>query len=330
MKFTLPSILTYERSINPTDGLLYGLMKKNDETIKVPVLVESRGLMASISDAKNIDKFRKEDNSDNPEAKNLQTIDYAALPVGCHALALTFSVTFVGNSSVPRSFSKDGLEIVDKINEMIAAYKSNNGYSELAHRYLNTIVAGMPLWRNKSTGGRIVTIISCNGQEFEFAGLDSISPSIESDHELVKAVADTLASDGEALRIDVTTTVEKAEGSEVFPSQCYIEGGAGRVLASVNRNGARQGMVHQQKIGNAIRTIDTWYENDAPYAIAVEPYGIDRRKSRATRAVDKTDLYTQLEKHLEGHLEAMTETGDPSSAHYVVACLIRGGVFNKG
>ena len=88
--------------------------------------------------------------------------------------------------------------------------------------------------------------------------------------------------------------------------------------------------MHSQKIGNALRTIDTWYPKDQESKelgpIAVEPYGSVTSQGKAYRQPkDKADFYNLLDKWvLKG--EAPKEIGDQ---HYVMATLIRGGVFGE-
>ena len=80
--------------------------------------------------------------------------------------------------------------------------------------------------------------------------------------------------------------------------------------------------MHSQKIGNAIRTIDTWY-SDAEFPIAVEPYGAVTTLGTAFRQPkQKQDFYSLLDNWVLK--DSMPE---PEQQHYVMAVLIRGGVF---
>ena len=77
--------------------------------------------------------------------------------------------------------------------------------------------------------------------------------------------------------------------------------------------------MHSQKIGNAMRTIDTWYpnlegENLGP--IAVEPYGSVTSQWRAYRQPKEKLVLNDKEPDIE-------------QQHYVMAILIRGGVFGE-
>ena len=79
--------------------------------------------------------------------------------------------------------------------------------------------------------------------------------------------------------------------------------------------------MHSEKIGNALRTIDTWYAEDSnARAIAIEPFGSVTSRGEAHR-IAKNDFYTLFQKWLKD------ETISASQQHYVIAILIRGGVF---
>ena len=84
--------------------------------------------------------------------------------------------------------------------------------------------------------------------------------------------------------------------------------------------------IHSQKIGNALRTIDTWYPGaDENGPIAVEPYGSVTTQGKAWRQPKaKMDFYTLLDGWIVDDKVPPVE-----QQHFVVATLIRGGVFGK-
>jgi CRISPR-associated protein Csy3 len=86
--------------------------------------------------------------------------------------------------------------------------------------------------------------------------------------------------------------------------------------------------MHSQKIGNALRTIDTWYPefDDALIGpIAIEPYGAVTTLGKAFRSPkDKADFYTLFDKFALGEKLATKD-----QEHYVMAVLVRGGVFGQ-
>jgi CRISPR-associated protein Csy3 len=88
--------------------------------------------------------------------------------------------------------------------------------------------------------------------------------------------------------------------------------------------------MHSQKIGNALRSIDTWYPEFVDVEktagpIAIEPYGAVTNLGKAYRTPkDKQDFYTFFDKWARG-----TELDRVEDEHYVMAILVRGGVFGE-
>jgi len=126
--------------------------------------------------------------------------------------------------------------------------------------------------------------------------------------------------------ITVNAFVCLGAGQEVFPSQEMVMGGGkgdkSKFLYHLNGVAA----MHSQKIGNALRTIDTWYPNVTEFGpIAVEPYGsVTNRGTAYRQPKDKIDFYNLFDAWVEKDKE-LAEI----QQHYVIATLIRGGVFGK-
>jgi CRISPR-associated protein Csy3 len=116
---------------------------------------------------------------------------------------------------------------------------------------------------------------------------------------LGQAIAAGAGRDGHVL-LRVTAFVRQGAGQEVFPSQELIldKGSAGKSKTLYDVNGVAA--LHSQKIGNAIRTIDTWYEGAEELGpIAVEPYGSVTTQGKAYRQPkQKMDFYTLLDNWL--------------------------------
>ena len=114
-------------------------------------------------------------------------------------------------------------------------------------------------------------------------------------------------------------------GQEVYPSQeLILDTGKtkSKVLYVVDEKSQQAGM-HSQKIGNAIRTIDTWYSDDPQMPIAVEPYGAVTTLGTAFRQPkQKMDFYSLFDNWVLKDKKPEIE-----QQHYVMAVLIRGGVF---
>ena len=132
--------------------------------------------------------------------------------------------------------------------------------------------------------------------------------------------------DGYAL-LDIQAFARMGDAQEVYPSQELIldrgdkKGQKSKTLYVVD---GVAGM-HSQKIGNALRTIDTWYPTEEGMIgpIAVEPYGSVTSEGKAYRQPKaKADFYNLLDNWvLKGQAPG---EGDQ---HYVMATLVRGGVF---
>ena len=75
-----------------------------------------------------------------------------------------------------------------------------------------------------------------------------------------------------------------------------------------------------------MRTIDTWYEDvDGIGPIAIEPYGSVTSQGKAYRQVkQKIDFYSLLDNWVLHNKEP-----EAGNQHYVMATLIRGGVFGS-
>ena len=136
-------------------------------------------------------------------------------------------------------------------------------------------------------------------------------------------IADGLAGQRHVL-LQVTAFVRMGAGQEVFPSQELIldkgKGSKSKTLYDVDGVAA----IHSQKIGNAIRTIDTWYEGAAELGpIAVEPYGSVTTQGKAYRQPkQKMDFYSLLDNWL-----LKDQVPPAEQQHFVMAVLMRGGVF---
>ena len=121
------------------------------------------------------------------------------------------------------------------------------------------------------------------------------------------------------IKIEAYALVGKAQ--EVYPSEELVldkgKGDKSKILYHVNDVAA----IHSQKIGNALRTIDTWYPelDDKKTAIAIEPYGAVTNLGKAYRTPkDKKDFFSLFDKYALGDSLENAE-----QEHYVMAVLVR-------
>jgi CRISPR-associated protein Csy3 len=147
--------------------------------------------------------------------------------------------------------------------------------------------------------------------------------------ELGANIAKALASDDDFLMLEVTAYAKVGKAQEVYPSEELVldkgQGKKSKILYAVDGVSA----MHSQKIGNALRSIDTWYPEfgteSGNGAIAIEPYGAVTNMGKAFRTPkEKKDFYTFFDKFAQG--EKLENIEDE---HYVMAVLVRGGVFGQ-
>jgi CRISPR-associated protein Csy3 len=333
------SVLAFERKLDPSDALLFAGRWQEREASNnwSPVSIQIKRVRGTISNrlkTQDQDPAKLDAAIENP---NPQIIDVAMLPHQGDTLKVVFTLRVLAGTGQPSACNNE--EYRQKLTTVIQAYIKEHGFTELAHRYAVNLVNGRFLWRNRIGAEQIEVHIDhvVDGkaeQSWMFESLDkdfslnnfSVPASAENDlKKLSNLSAAGLRGDKHVL-LRVTAYVRIGEGQEVFPSQEMIleraRGDKSKTLYEVNKIAA----IHSQKIGNAIRTIDTWYPSypSEGVPIAVEPYGVVTTRGKAYRPPKKADFYTLLDNWI-----IRDQIPDLDNQHYVVAVLVRGGVFGK-
>lgn len=352
-----PSLLGYKRAIESTNFAMFAL-DPTDKLLSPVEITEStvRGTIANYSDkVKPADRVGIAKNA--VDGANVQKIEIAFLPVNASTMVMKGSIRFNSNSFEPSMH--DSLEFTTAVNAFLTAYSDAKGYDELALRYLLNAASGRWMWRNWDGEDRQVTL-KIKGQGSD-SGLtiheDDIDMSKgfhigaikdeakrEEFQAMVNKVSKALGHKAaRSVAIELIGSVDLGFGAEVYPSQEFSsadeksddKGGLSKILArSVLKDGTKQAVLHTQKIGNAIRTIDTWYKgpkgpNESDVApIAVEPFGANTHMKVAHR-VRGNDLYTYFADP-EALQKSLTENGVNATHHFVAACLVRGGAYQMG
>ncbi|MCO6544777.1 MAG: type I-F CRISPR-associated protein Csy3 [Gilliamella sp.] len=198
----------------------------------------------------------------------------------------------------------------------------------LAKRYVINILNGRWLWRNRMAAEQISLSITRKDDKKSMIEVSDVKQyqlnSFDYDDKSVNDLA-TLIEAGlcgkEFVIFNVEAKLKMGLGQEVYPSQELILD-TGKTKSKVLYEKNKQAAMHSQKISNAIRTIDTWYDN-AQFPIAIEPYGSVTSMGHAFRQPkQKLDFYTLFDNWvLKGEKPSLDQQ------HYVIAVLIRGGVF---
>ncbi|HEY1029300.1 MAG TPA: type I-F CRISPR-associated protein Csy3 [Pseudomonas sp.] len=328
---TTASVLAFERKLDPSDALLHaGRWSERDTGNWQPVPIREKSVRGTIS---NRLKTRDRDPAKldaSIQAPNLQTVDVAALPADADTLRVRFTLRVLGGAGTPSACND--AEYQAKLLATVQNYVSEQGFAELGRRYAANLANGRFLWRNR-VGAEAVDVRIArlqNGeaiQSWTFDGLAlplrNFAAHTEVDS-LGQVIADGLAGKGHLL-LEVVAFVRIGDGQEVFPSQELIldrgdKGGKSKTLYQVRDVAA----IHSQKIGNALRTIDTWYPEAGELGpIAIEPYGSVTSQGKAYRQPrDKADFYSLFDAWVLNDAVPSQE-----QQHYVIANLIRGGVF---
>lgn len=319
----LPSLWSYTASIRPSDARMFGINTKTGA--ETAIIAQERQIVSTLSDTKSLSKFKKEPEY-NKGATNIQSVSFAQMPTDTDALKVTYSVYFYGN--VMGCHAQSMSDTPELVNKLVSSYAEQNGFVELAYRYLQQITSAEPVFRNKQLSNEWATKVTVGSKEYEFkAGMYQKS-ELTKDHDLVRSLASVFKDQYGFMRVGVEhVATDIHELSEVYPSQKMLEKGAGLATAV----GTDFAVITAQKIGNSIRTIDDWYDEDAPYSIPVEPFGIDKHKNRVLRAGESNnnkDFYTTLSSKLIQFIDSLKDGVITNDIHYVVAVLIRGGVFS--
>ncbi|QAR33494.1 type I-F CRISPR-associated protein Csy3 [Geovibrio thiophilus] len=332
-KLETASVLAFERKLDVSDALFYagkwdnikngGMWKALDVKTK-----SVRGTISNRLGTKTGDNADKVNSMvDNP---NLQTVDVVTLPADADTLKVRFTLRVIGGVGTPSACNKPDYK--QKLMETVDGYVQEFGFKALAERYAINIANGRFLWRNRIGAEKVEVIVShmVNGNSAAKLTFDALNYRLDDfsgDSETAKLgsiITDGLSGKGYVL-LDVVAYARIGDGQEVFPSQELIleksnaKGKKSRTLYSVD---GVAGM-HSQKVGNALRTIDTWYADFPEFPIAVEPYGSVTSQGCAYRQpVDKTDFYNLLDGWI-----LKDKKPSPENQHFVMAVFIRGGVF---
>lgn len=336
----VPSVLAFERKLDPSDAIFsYGNWQDRDITSPWPCLeLKTKIVRGTVS-------YRVGDKAEldlSPEKTIIQTVDLAALPHGSDTLAVTFTLRILGDVGIPSACNKPAYKIwlADRVGE----YREAGGFDVLAARYARNLAGARFLWRNRLCAMEAETHISLiqDGKPADTWVFDSLPVSLRdfgapvAEDTAFQSLTDTLSAalsgNGVAL-LKVTTYARIGAGQEVFPSQEFVQskkkpekGDKSKTLYSVEESQKKKAAAfHSQKIGNAIRTIDDWHpEAEQIGPISVEVYGSVTSSGTAYRGKGEDNFYK-----LHDDWYAKAKQPNESQRHYLMAILVRGGVFGK-
>jgi CRISPR-associated protein Csy3 len=326
----LATVLSFEKKIVLSDALMYGTTWDDRQGRATALSLREKSVRGTISNrlkaavANDPAKLNAE-----VEKPNLQTVDAASLLMDQDTLKVTFTMKILPGAAIPAACNVADHKA--SILNMGQRYAEQYGFEELAKRYALNLANARFLWRNRVGAEDLEVQVKAAGKQWLFHSYDYSLQDFDNSDATVETLAEQIESalSGKIpyLLLEITAFAKIGKGQEVYPSEELIldkgKGKKSKVLYEVNGTAA----MHSQKIGNAIRTIDTWYNayetKDGVGPISVEPYGTVTNLGKAFRnPKEKCDFYTLFDKYSLG-----ADFDSPEAAHYVMAMLIRGGVF---
>ena len=335
MAIKIASVLAFERKLANSDAVMHSgnWQQRISSENWQPIAIQSKDIRGTISN-------RLKNTIQNDPAKldaeiqkaNLQRVDVAALPFDADTLKVSFSLRVLGNLAQPSACNDPDCQAA--LAAIINGYVKAHRFDELSLRYATNIANGRFLWRN-SVGAEAVEVRVKHivnqlvNSEWFFASEDfdlrSFPKATGDLAKLAEVIRQGLAGESFAF-LQIEAFARLGAGQEVFPSQELVLEKSREAKSKTLYQVSDIAALHSQKIGNALRTIDTWYPDaDELGPIAVEPYGSVTNRGKAYRQPkDNLDFYTLLDGWI------VKEKMPPlEQQHYVMATLVRGGVFGE-
>ena len=335
-----PSVLAFEAKLVLSDAMMKsGNWEDREDNSKWKAVeveeIRARGTISNRQKDDILDDASKLEKKIEEETKkpNPLLYDKASLPFDNDTLKVSFTLRILGNIKKPTACNIAKYE--EKLAGVVSKYIETYGFKELAKRYAHNIANGRFLWRNRVSAESVEIRVKVGEESLTFdaydIGMRDFTKSNESLSKLADAIEVGLSDTTEEnfVFIEVDAFVKMGKGQQVYPSQKMNmetkKGEKSKFLFKLNEGKANEmaGM-HSQKIGNALRTIDDWHsEADRVGAIAIEPYGSVTSRGVAYRT-GNDNFYKLLDNWMKKDKEPSED-----KQHYVMAVLIRGGVFSE-
>lgn len=331
------SVLAFEKKLVPSDAYFYGV-NWDDRSKSTPLTLREKAVRGTVGHrlkkVTDKDMLKLDMDVANP---NPQTVDACALAVDQDTLKHHFTLKVLGGITEPSACNNADFSQTYK--HAAQTYIDQEGFRELARRYALNIANARFLWRNRVGAEQIEVNVKVlnkgleqewvfDATQFSTRNFDREDTKID---DLAELIAKALASDSGFLLLDITTYVQVGKAQEVYPSEELVmdksnsKSKKSKILYEVDGVAA----MHSQKVGNALRSIDTWYPDynnpeQTAGPIAIEPYGAVTTLGTVFRKPKKHCFYTYFDKWARG--ESLERIEDE---HYVMAVLVRGGVFGE-
>ncbi|XOZ34850.1 type I-F CRISPR-associated protein Csy3 [Halomonadaceae bacterium KBTZ08] len=344
----LPGVLSFTRCMTVSDGVFSDIEVVDDDHREHPTNVVRHGIRGT----------QNVNNSKQKDVSNIQVTETAKTRPSTSKVSVEYTLTIRPLESALHSCAgNESDQFRNNFADFVERAEQGSGIDEVGRRIARNVLNGRWLWRNRSLG-EAITVESMtkdgDGRWQTLARADALDVPTHhfsgySDDEIAlgQHIAKGLRGEDEGnAPVHVVALIDLGfSGSvEVHPSENYVSNkpdGFARALYKLNVNDQPLGQtpidfddtrvmgraaLRDQKIGNALRTIDTWYpgapEQDAE-PIAVEPQGANLGQMTFYRR--------QPAKASAFNLALRLPEIDPDSEDgmFMIAALIRGGVYGE-
>ncbi|GAA79128.1 type I-F CRISPR-associated protein Csy3 [Pseudoalteromonas sp. BSi20495] len=324
IKLKTPSVLAFEAKLVPSDALMFA--GNWEQQAWQAIQVGEKAVRGTISNRLKAATANDPTKLDAEVSKaNLQTVDIAALAHNTDTLKVVFTLRVLSDLATPSTCNNPDYQA--QLANKITQYQTEVSFEELSKRYAFNIASARFLWRNRVGAENVKVVVTVANETIEFNCQYYSLREFSSDEKITQLAhfIQQGLTDNHVL-IKVQAYSQLGEGQAVYPSQELVMGGGKGDKSKFLYQLDGQAAMHSQKIGNALRTIDTWHPAvDEVGPIAVEPYGsVTNRGAAYRQPKEKTDFYNLLDAWMiKGKVPAIEQQ------HYIMAMLIRGGVFGE-
>lgn len=334
----LPGVLSFQRLSIITDGLFYSVLEDGS---RIPVKVVRQGIRGT----------QNVNGSTPKDVSNVQVTEFAKTNASATGVIVQFGLSFLPLSKAIFACAGQG-DAAQQMREAVDGFISRSigsaGLRDVANRYARNIFNGRWLWRNRLLGTNITVRVNVdNGkkvleQDCLKTPLNDFDSFSAQEQELGGLILDCLeGNENHRFLVEAEISFGFQGAVEVFPSQNFVNNkpsGFARPLYKVEPSTIKRSSraedfqdmqevglaaLRDQKIGNAIRTIDTWYGEYSSYGqpIPVEPLGASLDAQRFFR--DKGDTSFKIMCRIN------SVDPDTDEGKFLLASLIRGGVYSE-
>ncbi len=339
----LPGVFAVQRGIILSDGVFYNAVDGQERS---PVKVVRHGVLGTQNVA-----------GKDKDVKNPQRTESAKTEADANGLIVKFSLSTIDLRHSVYACSEP--EWKSAVLGFVERYEDSEELQELCRRYARNILNGRWLWRNRLLG-QTITIQATSKKYQKTIEVDALKIPFNSfgsysqeEQDLGRWLHESFAGSMDTIHVRAHLDFGMTGSIEVFPSQNMVmkkPDGFARSLYKLDRmsradllkivseNEADRYMadmidmgiaaLRDQKIGNAIRTIDTWYEggNDAA-PIPIEPLGANIERNTVLRPASSANNLFYL---LPRVLPSAPQSGQfNAEAAFILANLIRGFVGSE-